>query len=105
MLVNEEDPVKARLVDDRITALLAQANLVIARRIADEGGKYLDLLIDGGKFPVLGQTIQILGLRATARILDALRTGAAAGAAAQLARRGDQLRHARPATTSTSPGR
>ena len=85
VLVNEEDPVKARLVDDRITTLLAQANLAIARRIATEGGRYLDLLIDGGQFEVLGQTIPILGLRASARILEALRTGAAAGAAAQLA--------------------
>ena len=34
MLVNEEDPVKAQLVDERISTLLAQANLAIARRIA-----------------------------------------------------------------------
>ena len=38
VLVNEEDPLKAQLVDDRINSLLAQANLVIARRIAAEGG-------------------------------------------------------------------
>ncbi len=63
---------RRELVDDRITTLLAQANLAIARRIAHEGGQYLDLLIDGGKFEVLGQTIPILGLRASARILTAL---------------------------------
>ena len=39
VLVNEEDPVKAQLVDERISTLLAQANLAIARRIADEGGQ------------------------------------------------------------------
>ena len=72
VLVNEEDPVKAQLVDDRITALLAQANLAVARRIAGEGGRYLQLLIDGGELRVLGQPVQILGLRATARILAAL---------------------------------
>jgi ABC-2 type transport system permease protein len=72
VLVNESDPVKARLVDDRITALLAEANLAIARRIGAEGGKYLDLLIEGGKLPLLGQEIPILGLRATAKILAAL---------------------------------
>ena len=63
VLVNEEDPVKAQLVDDRISTLLAQANLAIARRIAAEGGHYLNLLIDGGEFAVLGQPIDILGLR------------------------------------------
>lgn len=72
VLVNQEDPVKAQLVDERISTLLAQANLAIARRIAGEGGKYLDLLIDGGKFTVAGQAFNILGLRATAQILTAL---------------------------------
>jgi ABC-type transport system involved in cytochrome c biogenesis permease component len=72
VLVNEEDPVKARLVDDRISALLAEANLAIARRVAGEGGRYLNLLIDGGDLRVLGQTVHILGLRAGAQILGAL---------------------------------
>lgn len=72
VLVNQEDPVKAQLVDERISTLLTQANLAIARRIAGEGGRYLDLLIDGGNFSVLGQTVHILGLRATAQILTAL---------------------------------
>jgi ABC-type transport system involved in cytochrome c biogenesis permease component len=72
VLVNEENAVKAELVDDRITTLLAQANLAIARRIGSEGGRYLQLLIDGGEFHVLGQTVHILGLRTTARILEAV---------------------------------
>ena len=73
VIVNEEDPVKARLVNDRINSLLTQANLVIARRIAGEGGKFLGLVLDGGQFSVLGQTIEILGLRNSARILAELR--------------------------------
>jgi ABC-2 type transport system permease protein len=72
VLVNEENPVKAQLDDERISALLAQANLAIAKRIAAEGSHYLELLIDGGQLPVLGQSVQILGLRATAQILSAL---------------------------------
>jgi ABC-type transport system involved in cytochrome c biogenesis permease component len=72
VLLNEDDPVKAELVKDRINALLAQANLAIARRIAAEGSHYLELLIDGGKLPVLGESIQILGLRATAQVLSAI---------------------------------
>jgi ABC-2 type transport system permease protein len=72
VLVNQQDPVKAQLVDERISTLLAQANLAIARRVATEGGHYLNLLIDGGTLPVLGQGIHILGLRASAQILTAL---------------------------------
>jgi len=72
VLLNEDSPVKAQLVDDRIDALLAEANLAIAKRIAGEGSRYLKLVIDGGDFEVLGQAVQILGLRASARILAAL---------------------------------
>ncbi len=79
VIVNQEDPVKARLVDDRITALLAQANLLIAQRIATEGGKYLNLLVNGGSFDVLGQPVSILGLRNTGRILEAVRPALPAG--------------------------
>ncbi len=73
VIVNEEDPVKARLVNDRIDSLLAQANLAIARRIATAGGQYLKLVIDGGHYDILGQSIDILGMRASAQILTALR--------------------------------
>jgi ABC-type multidrug transport system permease subunit len=79
VLVNQEDPVKARLVDERISTLLAQANLAIARRIAIEGGNYLNLIINGGKFEVVGQAIPILGLRASAQILEALGPALPAG--------------------------
>jgi hypothetical protein len=73
ILVNQEDPVKARLVSDRIDSLLAQANLLVARKIAGEGSRFLELLINGGQFEVLGGSYTILGLRATANILTALR--------------------------------
>lgn len=72
VLVNEENAVKAELVDDRITSLLAQANLAIARRIGAEGGRYLDLIVNGGDFKALGSSIHILGLRTSARILEAV---------------------------------
>lgn len=72
VLVNEENAVKAELVDDRITTLLAQANLAIARRIGAEGGRYLNLIVNGGEFRALGGSFHILGLRTSARILEAV---------------------------------
>ncbi len=83
VIVNEEDPVKARLVNDRINSLLTQANLVIARRIAHEGGKFVGLVVHGGQFTVLGQAIQILGLGTTTHILHAVRTTLPPGALRQ----------------------
>ncbi|HEX5955176.1 MAG TPA: ABC transporter permease, partial [Solirubrobacterales bacterium] len=50
VLVNEDDPVKASLVDDRISALVTEANLILSQRISDEAATYLDLLIEGGVF-------------------------------------------------------
>jgi ABC-type transport system involved in cytochrome c biogenesis permease component len=79
VLLNEDDPVKSELVKDRINSLLAQANLAIARRIAGEGSRYLQLLIDGGRLPLLGESIPILGLRAAAQILTALEPALAPG--------------------------
>jgi ABC-2 type transport system permease protein len=72
VLVNESDPLKASAVDDKIEALLAQANLSLAKRIAVEGGRYLNLVIKGGDLPVLAGAIHILGLEASAHILEAI---------------------------------
>jgi ABC-type multidrug transport system permease subunit len=74
VLVNEEDPVKGQLVDDRISSLVTEANLVVAERVSEQAGQYLNVLIEGGRFPIpiLGQTLDILGLRETADILGSV---------------------------------
>jgi ABC-type transport system involved in cytochrome c biogenesis permease component len=86
VIVNEEDPVKARLVDDRITTLLAEANLLIARQIAAEGSRYLKLVVDGGDFDVLGTPVEILGLRNAAATLRSLRPAVPVAQRAELDR-------------------
>ncbi len=73
VLVNEEDPVKARLVDDRISSLITEANLRISKQVTRISANYLSLLLRGGSFNLLGQTFNILGLKNTQRILEALR--------------------------------
>jgi ABC-type multidrug transport system permease subunit len=74
VLVNEDDPVKAQLVDDRIQALITEANLLVAQQVGDQAALYLDALIEGGSFevPLLGQTIDILGLNRSAEILESV---------------------------------
>jgi ABC-2 type transport system permease protein len=73
VIVNQEDPVKERLVDDRISTLLAEANLRIAREVTRVGSGYLDLILNGGRFDLFGATVTILGLTKSAEILEALR--------------------------------
>ena len=79
VLVNEENPIKAQAVDDRISALLAEANLAVAKRIAGEGSRFIDLLVNGGRFEVVGQSIEILGLHRTAKILAEVRPALRSG--------------------------
>ncbi len=73
VLVNEEDPVKAGLVDDRIDSLVTQANLRISKEVSRVSGSYLTLLTRGGTFSLLGQTLDVLGLRKGQHILEAVR--------------------------------
>ena len=73
VLVNEEDPVKARLVDDRISSLVTQANLRLSKKVTRISANYLTLLLRGGSFSLLGQTFNVLGLENTQHILEAVR--------------------------------
>jgi ABC-2 type transport system permease protein len=75
VLVNEEDPVKGQIVDDRIRALVTEANLILSQQVSEQAGSYLDLLIGGGEFNLLGQTIDILGLERAGRILESIQAG------------------------------
>jgi hypothetical protein len=71
VLVNEDDPLKAQIVDDRISSLLTEANLLLSDRITDVAVNYEQLLANGGEFeiPFLGQTVQVLGLERSEQIL------------------------------------
>jgi len=73
VLVNEEDPVKAGLVDDRINSLLSEANLKISQEVSDVSTQYLQILLDGGDFSFLGDGVSILGLRNSEQILTKVR--------------------------------
>jgi ABC-2 type transport system permease protein len=74
VIVNEEDPVQERLVDDRISSLLAEANLRIAREVVSVGSDYLDLILNGGEFGLLGASFRVLGLAPSAKVLKAVRS-------------------------------
>ena len=79
VLVNEEDPLKARLVDDTITRVLADANLRISRAFTSVYLGYLDLLLNGGRLTFFGQRIDVLGLRNVERITRRARDSLPAG--------------------------
>jgi len=76
VIVNQDDPLKAQLVDDRITSLLTQANLLLSGQITKVALNYEQILANGGEFqiPFLGQTVQVLGLLNAQKVLDAIAT-------------------------------
>jgi hypothetical protein len=71
VIYNNEDPLKARLVDQAISSRLAQANSALADTFKDIAAQDIKLLLDGGTFDLLGRTLNILGLKRTKTILDA----------------------------------
>ena len=73
VLVNEEDPVKGDLVDDRINSLLSEANLRISQKVSEVSAAYLKILLEGGDFSIFGQGLNILGLRNSEEILRSVR--------------------------------
>ncbi len=79
VVVNQEDPVKERLVDDRISTLLAEANLRVAREVTRVGSSYLDLIVDGGQIGLLGVGVDILGLTKAADSLEQIRSSVPPG--------------------------
>ena len=99
---------KARLVDDRISSLVTEANLRISEQVTRISANYLSLLLRGGEFSLLGQTFNVLGLKNTQRILEALRPELPAGSPfAERARPGDPVLAARapePEPRQSTPG-
>lgn len=71
--VNGSDTLENQVVDDRIESMLAEANLLIAKKLATGAVGYLNLLGKGGHIDLLGQRADVLGLEKAARILREVR--------------------------------
>jgi hypothetical protein len=74
VFVNEEDPLKGRLVDDTITSILASANQRLSRSFIAVLLRYQGLLLRGGPVTVFGQQFNVLGLESVERIAHRTRS-------------------------------
>ncbi|HEY1238820.1 MAG TPA: ABC transporter permease [Solirubrobacterales bacterium] len=97
VLVNQDDPLKAQIVDDRISSLLNQANLLLSDKISDVAVNYERLLANGGRFeiPFLNQTVDVLGLQRSEEILRSVQGSLPPEKRAQVAQVTDFARLAR----------
>jgi ABC-type multidrug transport system permease subunit len=70
VIYNNEDPVKGRYVDQIINSRLADANAALSDKLREIAVQDIKLLLDGGRLDLFGRTLDILGLRKTAAVLD-----------------------------------
>jgi ABC-type multidrug transport system permease subunit len=79
VFVNQEDPLKGRLVDDTITSILASANQRLSHAFIAVLLQYQKLLLRGGPVTVFGQRFNVLGLQNVERIARQARSELARG--------------------------
>jgi ABC-2 family transporter protein len=68
---NAEDPVKARYVQDTITAQVQKANAAVRKKLTAVAVGYLRLLVSGGQFSFFGRQFDVLGLAKADAVLGA----------------------------------
>lgn len=87
VVYNDDDPVKARYVQDTIEAQLRDANLALTTQFTETGLSYLDMIVSGGTLELpLVDDIDILGLRRAEAIVRAVRPDVSPAQRAQLDR-------------------
>src|SRR3954463_10313256 len=69
---NAEDPVKARFVQDTITAQVQKANAAVRKKLTKIAVGYLHLINQGGQFSFFGRDFDVLGLAKAEAILGAV---------------------------------
>jgi len=79
VIVNGSDTVENQVTDDRIEAMLSEANLLLAKRLSEAANEYLDLILKGGQFDILGREVEVVGLQKSERILKKLEPKLPAG--------------------------
>ena len=69
VIYNGEDPLKRQYVESTIESRLAEANLALSQEITEVGAQYLDIILEGGSFTLLGRRFEVLGLEASREIV------------------------------------
>ncbi len=71
VIYNAGDPLKSNYVESLIESKVADANRVLQTRLTEISAGYLDILLNGGSFAVLGNDFEVLGLRRSKDSIDA----------------------------------
>lgn len=74
VLYSAENPLQTQAVESRIKASVSDANKALANKLTQIAGSYLEILLRGGKFSILGRDFNVLGLQSSKQIVDATLT-------------------------------
>jgi ABC-type transport system involved in cytochrome c biogenesis permease component len=74
VLYNAEDPVKQQFVQSTIDSRVAELNKVVSAKLTQIAAGYLDILLSGGKFSILGRDFDIAGLKKSKALVDSVLT-------------------------------
>jgi ABC-type transport system involved in cytochrome c biogenesis permease component len=74
VLYNAQDPVKQQFVQSTIDARVADLNKAVSGKLTQIAGSYLQLLLSGGRFSLLGRDFDIIGLKRSKALIDSVLT-------------------------------
>jgi ABC-2 type transport system permease protein len=74
VMYNAEDPVKQQFVESTIDSRVADLNQAVAGKLTQIATGYLDILLQGGKFSLLGKDFEIAGLKKSKALVDSVLT-------------------------------
>lgn len=74
VMYNAEDPVKQQFVQSTIDARVGDLNRAVATKLTQIAARYLDILLKGGDFSILGTKFEVLGLTKSKALIDSVLT-------------------------------
>ncbi|WP_445148028.1 ABC transporter permease [Baekduia sp. Peel2402] len=74
VMYNAEDPVKQQFVESTIDARVGDLNKAVATKLTQIAAGYLDILLKGGDFNILGSKFEVLGLTKSKALIDSVLT-------------------------------
>ena len=79
VLYSAESPLQTQAVESRIKSSVSDANRALSGRLTEIAAEYLDIILRGGEFSILGRSFDVLGLENSKRVVDATLTRLPAG--------------------------
>jgi ABC-type multidrug transport system permease subunit len=67
-----DDPLKSRYVQSALKGRVSDANRALSAKITGVAARYLNIILSGGRFNLLGTSFDVLGLKNSKSIVDAV---------------------------------